>query len=155
MTNMPVQWSGADELLDFAIAREEEAVGFYTDLADNATDPAMIEVFQEFANMELGHKTRLENIKESGELAPISDKIADLKIADYLVDVEPSPDMSYQDVLVMAIKKEDSAQRLYTDLANLAPPGGIQDALRMLSDDEAQHKVRFETEYDDNVLTDN
>ena len=55
----------------------------------------------------------------------------------------------------MVIKKEASAQRLYTDLANLAPAGEIQNALRLLAADEAQHKVRFETEYDDEVLREN
>ena len=154
-SEVPVQWRSADEILSFAIDGEQEAVDFDTELASTASEPAMAEVFQEFANMEQGHKTRLENIKASGELAPISDVVADLKMADYLVDVEPSPSMTYQEALVMVIKKEASAQRLYTDLADLAPAGEIQNALRLLAADEAQHKVRFETEYDDEVLREN
>ena len=38
-----------DEILDFAIEREQEAVDFYSDLAEKVKTAAMKDVFQQFA----------------------------------------------------------------------------------------------------------
>ena len=56
-----------DEILDYAISREEEAAALYTDLAELADRPGMREAFLEFAEEEEGHRRHLESIK-AGEL---------------------------------------------------------------------------------------
>ena len=90
------KFSSVEEILDFAIAREEEAHKFYTELAEWMDRPEMRKVFEDFAKEELGHKAKLEAVKQ-GEFAISSDeeKVPSLGIADYVVDVEPKPDMSY------------------------------------------------------------
>jgi rubrerythrin len=45
----------------FAMKNEEEAVELYTKLSEIATDPMIKKTFQELANMERGHKTKMEN----------------------------------------------------------------------------------------------
>ena len=73
-----------DEILDFAIEKEEEANQFYTDLAQKMDNPAMKKVFEDFAREERGHKAKLEAVKR-GEFAIGSDEaIASLDIGDYL-----------------------------------------------------------------------
>jgi rubrerythrin len=147
-----------DEILDFAIEREQEAVDFYTRLAAIAANPAMKEVFGQFANEERGHKAKLLKVKE-GDRALITGgggaRVADLKIADYLVEEEPSPQISYPDALILAMKKEKAAFRLYSDLAAKAADAGVQAIFRDLAQEEAKHKLRFEIEYDEHVLTEN
>ena len=79
----------------------------------------------------------------------------DLKLADYLVDVEPTPDLDYQQALVLAMKKEKAAFRLYTDIAAAIPDAGLRELFQALAQEEAKHKLRFELEYDDYVLREN
>ena len=101
----------------------------------------------------MGHKARLEDVKR-GEYAldPPEMEIAGLGLADYLVDAEPSPDMTYSDALILAMKKEKAAYRLYADMADSLGSGDLAELFRALAAEEARHKLRFEIEYDDVVL---
>ena len=145
-----------DEVLDFAIGREQEAVDFYTDLAGKVKMPAMKAVFEQFAKEEQGHKARLTKIKEGKQIKTKSKgPIIDLKISDYVVDEEPTPDITYQAALILAMKKEKAAFRLYTSLAEITEDAAIKQVLLDLAQEEAKHKLRFEVEYDENILTEN
>ena len=143
-----------EELLDFAISEEAAAVTFYTRLAERADKPAMREAFEGFAAEEAEHKSKLLAVKAGASLGPADQPVMDLKIADYLVDVEPGDDMSYQDALVMAMKKEKAAFKLYSDLAAAAEDENTRAIFLALAREEAKHKLRFEIEYDD-MMADN
>jgi rubrerythrin len=60
--------------------------------------------------------------------------------------------MNYQDALVLAMKKEKAAFRLYLDLANEVQSEDQKDLFLALAQEEAKHKLRFEIEYDEVVL---
>ena len=79
----------------------------------------------------------------------------DLKIADYVVGVEPTPNMDYKDVLILAMKKEKASFRLYTDLAAEVKNEAQSKTFLSLAQEEARHKLRFEIEYDNVVLKEN
>jgi rubrerythrin len=149
------QWNSVDEALDFAIANEQEAHDFYAGLAGKAEKPWMAAVFEGFAKEELGHKAKLEGVKKGNLLKPSEKKIADLKIGDYLVDVDPSGELDYQQALIVAMKKEKAAFKLYSDIAAAMTDPGLRETFQALAQEEAKHKLRFEVEYDDFVLTDN
>lgn len=148
-------FESVDAVLDFAIVREEEAFDLYHGLAARAADPKMEALFTSFAKVEAGHKQKLEGIKEGTTYLPIRKQGVDLKIADYLVDVEPSPDMSFQDALVLAMKREQAAKALYTNLAAAVGDPLLTELFNQLAKEEAAHKARFETLYDDNFLQEN
>lgn len=141
-------------VLDYAIEKEIEANQFYVDLAKKMKNPAMSKVFEAFAKEELGHKAKLQAIKQGKEIPPAKN-ITDLKIADYTVDVVPAPDMSYQDALILAMKKEKVAFRLYLDLADQVENEDQKALFLSLAQEEAKHKLRFEIEYDDFMLNQN
>ena len=148
------EWTDIEQILNFAINEEQAAADFYTKMADRATAPAMREVFEDFAREEQKHKAKLEAIKAGGTFKRAAKQPIDLKIADYLVDVTPTPDMDYRSALVVAMKKEKAAFKLYTDLANSTPDETLKATFLMLAREEARHKLGFEIEYDD-MLTDN
>jgi len=148
-------FDSVNEVLDFAIGEEEKAAAFYTDLAAKMDRPWMKQVFEEFAQEERGHKEKLLGVKEGNFLLPVQEKVTDLKIGDYLIDAEPTAEMGYQEALVVAMKAEKSAFRLYSDLADTAAEPGIRDTFLALAQEEAKHKLRFEIEYDDQVLQEN
>jgi len=143
------EFTSVDDILDFAIKEEEQAHQFYTALAGKMELPAKRELFEGFAQEELRHKGNLLGIKEGRTLKPSGEKVLDLKIADYVVDVEPKPDMDYQDALILAMKKEKSAYKLYSDLAESTDRADLRDTFLALAEQEANHKLRFEIEYDD------
>ncbi|MFC1836665.1 ferritin family protein [Thermodesulfobacteriota bacterium] len=149
------EWKSVDEVLDFAIGQEEEAFQFYTDLAGKFDRPWMKEVFEGFALEEKGHKKKLMEVKAGKTLQPAKGKVLDLKLADYLVDVDPNKELDYQDALVLAMKKEKSAFKMYTNLAGTTDDENLKQLFLRLAQEEAKHKLRFEIEYDEYVMTEN
>ncbi len=144
-------FSSVEEILDFAIAEEEQANKFYTDLAQKMEDPAMRKVFEDFAKEELRHMAKLIEVQQ-GEFTIKPESVRSLGIADYVVDVEPKADMSYADALDLAMKREKTAYRLYLDLAVASQNEEQSDMFLNLAQEEAKHKLRLEIEYDDKVL---
>jgi rubrerythrin len=145
------RFESVEEVLEFAIAREMESQDFYMKLAERIENPVMQKVFENFASEELGHTMKLEAVKR-GHILLGEEEVKSLDIADYVVDVEPRPDMDYAEALVVAMKKEKAAYRLYLDLAAAAEDEELTDMFLLLAQEEAKHKLRFEIEYDDIVL---
>ena len=150
-----MDFKSVDDVLDFAITREEEAASFYTQLAERAESSALKTTLLEFAKEEEGHKAKLEAVKRGDKMVGSATKVVDLKIGDYLVDIKPSASMTYQEALVLAMKAEKTAFMLYTDLAAACSDPTMQKLFLNLAQEEAKHKLRFEVEYDENVMTEN
>ncbi|MBD3219010.1 MAG: rubrerythrin [candidate division Zixibacteria bacterium] len=150
-----MNFNSVDEILDFAIGKEEEAAEFYTDLAGRMDKPHIKEMFEKIAQEEKGHKAKLLAAKEGKTLQKSEKKILDLKIGDHLELVELTPNLDFQDALILAMKAEKNAFKLYNSLAEQADDPAIRDMLMALAQEEAKHKLRFETEYDELVFTEN
>ncbi len=148
-------FGSTDEILDFAIEREEEAAAFYRSLMDKTKWPWMTDTFEEFAREEDRHKAKLVGIKKGKLLASAAEKVVDLKIGDYLADPEPSGELDYQNVLILAMKREKKAFKLYSDLAAMIEDANLCEVFLSLAQEEAKHKLRFELEYDEHILTEN
>lgn len=144
-----------DEILNFAINAEQEAFEFYKELSEKASGEEMRKVFEQFAQEEIGHKSKLIRIKETGNVDITPQKVSDLKIADYVVDVVVKPGITYQEALVVAMKKEKAAFRLYMDLMNKTDNADMKALFLALAQEESKHKLRFEIEYDDHILKEN
>jgi rubrerythrin len=151
MTN----FMSTDEVLAFAIKNEQDAADLYTGLAEKASSSAVKAEFLQFANEERGHKIKLEKVKSGRNLLRAEAAVQDLKIADYTVDAELGSNPDYQSVLLFAMKQEKVAFRLYLDLAAVCADSDLKELLLGLANEEAKHKLRFEIEYDDNVLKEN
>jgi rubrerythrin len=144
-----------EEILDYAIAREQEAVDFYLALAKRGGKSGMKDLLMEFSQEEARHKAKLLAVKEGKKLLSAEQKVADLKIADYLVEVEASDDLDIQDALILAMQREKAAFRLYKDLAARVDDVELRELFLGLAQEEAKHKLHFETEYDERMLRDN
>jgi rubrerythrin len=53
------------------------------------------------------------------------------------------------------MKKEKKAFRLYNDLASTCGDPKLEELFLSLAQEEAKHKLRFEVEYDDYVMSEN
>jgi rubrerythrin len=143
------------KILDFAIQKEQDAADFYTDLAEKVDKGNMKDVFLGYAAEERGHKAKLMKIKDNEHWIPAGQKILDMKIGDNLVDVEMTSGLSYQDALILAMKAEKAAFKLYSDLAAATDNDGLKSILLGLAQEEAKHKLRFELEYEERFMPDN
>ncbi len=145
-------FSLVDDILDFAIDNEIKAYKFYTDLAAKMKNPEMKKVFLDFAAEEQNHKKLLEDTKKEKTVNLSGEQIADLKIAEFTVVVEPTVDMDYQAALILAMQKEKESFQLYNSIANLVTNAANKQLFQFLAQQEAKHKLRFELEYDEVIL---
>ena len=144
-----------NEVINFAISGEKETIQFYHELQDKVKFQAQIEMLKEFENMENGHVAILENIRNKGFEKIEIKEVTDLHISDYIIDIVPTEDMNYQDILIIAMKKEEKANKLYIEMANNFPGTELEQLFRRLAVEEAEHKLKFEKLYDDEVLREN
>ena len=144
-----------DEILEYAIDQEQQAADFYKDVAQRAEAGGMKKLLLDFSEEEMRHKKLLQDVKAGEhELTP-EQEVLDLKIVDYMVEVDMTDKVSYQDALIIAMKRERAAYQLYTDMAAKIPDSHLKEVLEGLAKEEAKHKLFFESEYDERVLRDN
>ena len=141
------KFESIDDALDFAINREIDAQAFYLKLADIVETPEMAKVFSDLASEELEHKAKLQAVK-AGQITIDEEKVGNLGITDHVKSVEPYSKMSYVDMLVVGMKKEEISRKLYSDLAELTQMQELKDIFLKLAQEESEHKLRFEIEYD-------
>ena len=144
-----------DEILDYAIDQEQQAADFYASFAARAEKAGMKKMLLEFAEEEKRHKERLLAAKTGERKLTPEKEVLDLKISDYLVDVDASDNISYQDALIVAMKRERAALKFYTDMAEKVTDANVKQVFVGLAKEEAKHKLFFETEYEERVLMHN
>lgn len=149
------QWSSVEDVLDFAIGNEQKAVDFYTEMAGRVESPHVKKMFEDNAKEEKGHKAKLEAVKSGRKLLSAEKKVLDLKIGDYLVEVRADENLDFQAALILAMKREKAAFKLYTDLAAQTDDANLKETFLGLAQEEAKHKLRFEVEYDEEILKEN
>ncbi len=148
-----MDFANLKEIIEFAIEKEKEAAAFYENLSTEETMAGAKEMLKEFAEEELKHQTYLENIEKED----IKEKIAnykfnwipDLKRSDYVVEMEYQKGMGYRDILMIAMKREEKALKLYNELLSNAETENSKKLFKILCQEEAKHKRTFETMYDD------
>jgi rubrerythrin len=137
-----------DEILEMAVAREVDAIKFYTVLAERVQSPHIRKVFEELAVEEMEHKEKLElEIMKTAKVVDTQKRPIGLKedTSDY---TPPEIDIDYKNVLLMGAQKEDASFRLYMDLAGMVNNPNSREMLVALAQEEAQHKLRFQVELD-------
>ena len=139
--------SSIDDILDFAIAGEIKAHELYTEMAAKAESPWMGRTLEGMAREEQQHRAKLEAVK-AGKIALEREQVGDLGIAGMLEDVKPKAGMDYREFLAFAIKKEDTSHKLYTRLASIFSEPELSGLFRRLAEEEADHKRRFEVQYE-------
>ncbi len=140
------------EIIQFAIEKENEAYRFYSEASQNAKYSGGKDLFLSLAKEEEGHRKLLENLNMEKVAQKRIEKVPDLHISDYMVEVEMRPDLSYADTLRVAMKREEKALKLYTDLQESNADEDLKQLFTFLANEEAKHKFKLEKIYDDEIL---
>ena len=139
-----------EEIINFAIEKEKEAAAFYEDAFHQEVSSGNRKTFEEFAAEERKHQAMLENFSKNKKLPEYQFKwIPDLKRSDYMLDLEYKKDMTYTDLLLVAMKREEHSLKLYNDLRKKAEDEDLITLFKILSQEEARHKNILESFYDD------
>ena len=144
-----------DEIVQFAIDGEQEAVDAYTTASEIVTRANVKSMLLDLARQEQMHKERLESIDRERVAETAIVNVPDLRIADFMDDVTITADMDYQDILAVAMKREERAHNLYSTLASNTDDAELKKVFEVLAQEEAGHKLALEKEYDEHVLTEN
>lgn len=140
------------EVLTFAIRKEAEAYNLYTTYSQLAKNPGTKVMFEELAGQEQKHREILEGVEKKDVSEYKLETIPDLKIGNFVDEQEFSSDMDYASALRFAIKREEFSLRLYNLMAEKADDPELKKLFSALAQEESKHKLRLETEYDENVL---
>ena len=140
-----------DEILRFAVRKEADAATFYR-MAAGRSDPGVKKTFEELAKEEEGHKQKLEgfDLKKIDQME--LKETQGLGLSEMMEDAPYNPDMSYADLLRMAIKNEEKSQRLYTSTSQIVTEPLLKKLLLILGQEESTHKERLEKIYDKEIL---
>ncbi|MBM4350773.1 MAG: hypothetical protein FJ106_12910 [Deltaproteobacteria bacterium] len=141
-----------EEILRFAIRKEADAATAYRIAADRA-QPGVKKFFEELAEEEEKHKKKLEafDLKKIGRVELKEPK--GLGMSERMDDIPFGPELTYEELLRMAIKNEEKSQNLYTSTAKLVTDSNLKKLLLILAQEESTHKARLEKIYDDEILT--
>ncbi len=138
-----------EEILDFAVMREQEAIKFYQDLQNQSHFQGQLEMLKELEAMEKSHIIAIEKIRKAGVKEEDIHKTPNLKISEYITADPEILDLGYQNILIKGMKREETSFLLYSEMSVKFPDLEISTLFRRLAADEAQHKKFFENLYDD------
>ncbi len=145
------------EILDMAIRFETEACDFYTHAAEIAKNPSAKVLLSEFAKIELKHKEKLVNfnLDEIAEEHHIVQHTHDIHVDQYLIDKGINENSTVQDIMVHAMKREQKSFEFYDNMLKVVTDVSVRNLFEELAEEEKEHKVRIETEYDDVIYKEN
>ena len=149
-----IKFDSIEDILRFAVAKEKASCQFYTDMATahQARSGASSTIFEDLAKEELNHKAQLElEIMKLGKVVADSKEDPGRTRADYMLENDFPEDISYADALMLAIRKEKAAFKLYVELMRIAENEEAFEVFMSLAEEEVRHKLMFEAEY--NSLT--
>ena len=146
-----MEFGSVDDVIEFAISKEEEAVKFYLTLAKEATRASLKETFERFSKEEQKHADLLSDISGNKEKIDSYEfkEVTDLKISDYMLEVDYKEGMPMPDILKLAMKREEKAVMLYTALGNHTENEDAKKVFKILVQEESKHKLALESMYDD------
>jgi rubrerythrin len=147
-----VSCSSVDTVINFAIEKEEKAMDFYQKCAERAKNQGIKKFFQDMMEEEKRHRDLLKDLNPSA-LGDIKlEKVENLKISDYLIDIKFRDDLTYQEALTLSMKKEEKAHAFYLGWKDKCMHEKTARLFEMLAIEELKHKRKIETVYDEEIL---
>jgi rubrerythrin len=147
-----MSFSTFQEVVQFAINKEKDAQTFYRSAASLSQYPGIAPLFLEMAEEEEKHQKLLEELPDPASLPESPTPVLDLKISDYLVELKFYNEMKYQDVMILAMKNEEKSLKFYRAWETKVEDPGMKKLFSLLADEEAKHKYRLESIYDEKIL---
>jgi len=145
------------EIIDFALERERESQEIYLNYARKTQRMGFRQLLLSIVDMEKEHENKLKELKEEKDQSALFSGSESVKarLTDFMVQEDFSPDMDYGDFLVLIIKREEKAKKLYEELESLAADTEVKELFSWLANEEGKHKTWAQDRYDLEILKDN
>ncbi len=143
------------ELIIKAAEEEDNSYKFYMDAINLTKDAAAKIWLKELAEEEIKHKEMLQNFDTSKITKFEPGETQDLHITEFLIDKDVTGIKDFQDVLIVAMKKEQKAYNFYVSMAQSSDNEDMRNLCKILAQEELKHKHKIELYYDDIVFREN
>jgi rubrerythrin len=145
------------DIVSLALEKEREAVQFYTQASTIVVNPGTKVMLKELAVEEEKHVAMLIDIQSGKAIETVGAKPLPpaMDLGKYLVSQTISDNSTPQDIMIIAIKREDKAIAFYSSQLPVVSGTVLQSVFEHLLTWEQEHKERLEAEYDRVVLKDN
>jgi len=139
------------ELIEAAVYKEVASQSLYQSALQKTDDAAVKQLLTELIQSEEGHLKVLKDLLVKGEFKPkaIAPRLQSLKLDTYVKGGNDMEGAGLQDILLYAIKEEQSASEFYSHLMSTFISREAKDMCRFLSAEELEHKLKLELIYDD------
>lgn len=139
------------DLLDSAIYKEITSQAVYEAGLKQTDDPGAKALLKELAKEESGHAQKLKKFKEKGipKKSWYPKQVPNLKISEYLTGSDTLEGINLQDLLILAMKREQQAVEFYTRMMGIMRDETAKHLCEGLVQEELRHKLRLEMLYDD------
>ena len=148
-----MQFENLKAIIDFAIESEKVAAAFYDEVSEKEPFAGSKEMLKEFAAEERKHQALLEKFLAEGVDKSVAEYelkwVTDIKRSNYIVEMEYTEGMVYNDLLMLAMQREEKALALYNKLEKEVEDAASKKLFQVLAQEEAKHKLFLETKYDD------
>ena len=144
-----------NELIARAAEEEDKSYKFYMDAIDLTEDAAAKIWLKELAEEELKHKEMLQDFDNTKITKFEPGEIQDLRITEFLTDKEVTDIKNFQDVLIVAMKKEQKAYNFYVSMAQSSDSENMKSLCKFLAQEELKHKHKIELSYDEIIFREN
>jgi rubrerythrin len=138
-----------DDIIGRAINSEIEAAQFYAQVAEKSENTYIKELFFSFSEEEKRHRNILEGFRDDPSIAISFEKVPDFHIAETVDEPALSMDMSPAEAIALAMKKEETAMRHYTELADVCTNAERKKLFYQLAAMERGHKNKMENAFVD------
>lgn len=146
-----MEFKSIEEILEFAISKEQASVQFYKDLASQMNDAATRSLFETLIRNEQNHIDSLQlELNKLGHTVKLEENAAP---SVYLWEERLEMDdrarqMGFIDALVLGIQKERAAFRLYAQILGVTKNEQFAKVFMELAEEEMRHVIQLEREYD-------
>jgi rubrerythrin len=136
-----------DEVIEKAIKGEEESIKFYKNAYNLIKDKQSKIILKELESEEYNHIKTLKDFKNK-KFEPENFEIENNFFDDKTINISLSETSNAQDVLTMGIKKETSSAKFYEYFANKTKDKELKKVFSCLQEEENNHKLKIEKEYE-------
>jgi rubrerythrin len=147
-----------EKLISIAVTREEEAYEFYIEASKQAELKSSTKLLEELAQQEIGHKKKLLAALDSEVCSTFTcksiEEFEEMDLSKYLLEIPLDSSSGPQDILIIAIKREEAANNFYKALSELTTSASHRSVFETLAGEEKVHKERLERIYDEQFQPD-
>jgi rubrerythrin len=134
------------DAIRMAMEAEHEATTFYSDAVQKTTNPLARKLFEQLANFEHYHYTKLADLEESlcknDACIMYENRDLDFPVPDEVEQIKQADKMSAMGVITMALEIKSKARERYTALAEqTTDPDGQAMFKRLAEEERANHHI--------------